>query len=78
MTSAFVSITKPARFDESVTGTYDLNVSPNDAAVTDKNRTIAVNKISVHHPVAMRYVPALRFMPLAGQVEIAGLTVDGQ
>src|SRR5215218_6360846 len=78
MTSALVSITSPARSDVSVTGTYDLNVPLNAAAVTNKKATIAVSKISVHHALAMRCVPALRFMPLASQVEVAGLSINGQ
>ena len=78
MTSALVSITSPVRSDVSVTGTYDVKLPLNDAAVTNRNTTIAVNKISVHQALAMRCVPALRFMPLTSQVEVAGLAINGQ
>src|SRR6201997_3136717 len=76
MTLALVSKTSPARSDARVTGTYDLNVPAKAVVVTNRNTATATNRISVHHAVGMRCVPDLRFMPLARQVEVAGLAVD--
>src|SRR5271166_3503854 len=77
-TLAPVSITRPARSDVRVTGTYDLNVPAKDVVVTNRNTPIAANRITVHQAVGMRCCPALSFMPLARQVEVAGLAVDGE
>src|ERR1700729_4233907 len=79
MTLALVSSTSPARSDVIFTGTYDRKVPLKAAVVTNRNTPIATNRITVHHGVGMRCSPGLRcFMPLARQVEVAGLAVDGE
>src|SRR5271167_15121 len=77
-TLAPVSSTSPARSDVSMTGTYDLNVPAKDVVVTNRNTAIAANRITVHQAVGMRCAPGPLFMPLARQVEVAGLAVDGE
>src|SRR5246127_744369 len=78
ITLALVSNTSPARSDARVTGTYDLNVPAKAVVVTNRNTATATNRITVHHEVGMRCAPDLRFMPLARQMEVAGLAVDGE
>src|ERR1700761_6163986 len=79
MTLALVSSTRPARSDASVTGTYDRKVPLKAPKVTNRNTPTDANRISAHQAVGMRCSPGLRcFMPLARQVEVAGLAVDGE
>src|SRR5882757_7643596 len=73
------SITRPARSEVNVTGTSDANHPANKAVVSTMIPTITLLRIRVHHPGWIRGSPArLDAMPLARQVEVAGLPVYGQ
>src|ERR1700744_1034441 len=74
-----VSITKPARSENSVTLTGDFSAPVKNAVVMTMMAPMTPISITVHQAGGMRRCPAtLAAMCLTRQIEVAGLPVHGQ
>src|SRR4029077_13258104 len=78
LTLAPDSITRPARSEVNVTGTVLSKDLLNDAEHTVAKVRQATMRMTVHHAGRSRRCPGLWSTVLPGQIEVAGLAVDGQ
>src|SRR5277367_923056 len=78
LTLAPGSMTNPLRSDTSVTGTNERNVPAKNPEHTTTIAVTVANNAAVHHSGWMRRLLRLAAIGLTRQVEVAGLTVDGQ
>src|SRR5262245_55101860 len=78
LTLAPESITRPVRSETSATGTSKLNVRAKIDEHSTATPRITATSTSDHHAGWIRLSPLCAPMPLAGEVEVAGLAVDCQ